>query len=226
MTHFPSADDADDPDGAAFALRQVGALVEFGRTLRGMGVERPVLHAANSAGVALVPSSHLDMVRPGGALYGVFTGPRARDRLPAEPALSWRARVSQVREFPAGATVGYGRAFVAPRRMTIATVAAGYGDGYARAYGPGGAVLVRGARAPIVGRVSMDSMTVDVTGVARETGVVSPGEEVALIGSSHGPGGRNDSIRAEDLAALASCSPYEVICRITARVPRLYVETR
>ncbi len=223
MTHFPSADDEEDPEGADFAREQVKGLLEVGRMMVSLGVKNPVLHAANSAGLALVPESHLSFVRPGGVIYGLFTGPRTRGFVAARPALAWRATVSQVREFTPGQTVGYGRSFVVERPMTVATVAVGYGDGYARAYGPGGSVLVRGRRARIVGRVSMDSATVDVTGVSDDTGAVSPGEEVVLIGVSRGGRGERDEIRAEDLARLAGVSPYEVTCRIAHRVPRLYL---
>ena len=97
--------------------------------------------------------------------------------------------------------------------MRIATIAAGYGDGYARVYGPGGSVLIHGGRAPIVGRVSMDSITVDVSAIPD----AALGDEVVLLARS-GP----DSIPAEELAARAGTSPYEVTCRVTRRVPRFY----
>jgi len=217
MTHFPSADDPEDPSGTEFAKEQVKALLEIGRLMEASGVARPLLHAANSAGLACVPESLLSFVRPGGCLYGLSTGPETRAKIPGRPALSWIATVVQVREFERGQTIGYGRTYVAPGRITVATLAVGYGDGYARAYGPGGTVLVGGVRAPVVGRISMDSTTVDVSAVRD----VRVGQEAVLIGRQG-----NMEIRAEELAARAGVSPYEVTCRITARVPRLYTGAR
>ncbi len=227
MTHFPSADDPADPEGAAFARGQVSELERLGRVMRELGVPAPVLHAANSAGVAFVSESALGFVRPGGALYGLSSGPRTADALGVRPALAWRATVVQVRAFSPGETVGYGRAFTVEEPSVIATVAVGYGDGYARAYGsgslsgaggagrklPGGSVLGRGERAPVVGRVSMDSTTVDVTRIRG----VACGDEVMLLGVEG-----DDEISAGELASRAETSPYEVTCRITRRVPRFY----
>ncbi|MHC5058917.1 MAG: alanine racemase [Planctomycetota bacterium] len=213
MTHFPSADEPEDPGGVELARRQVAELERVGRMMVDEGVAGPVLHAANSAGVAFIEPSLLSFVRPGGALYGLSSGPETAAALGAEAALTWSAVVVQVRDFSAGQSVGYGRAFVAPRDMRIATVAAGYGDGYARSYGPGGSVLTRDMRAPIVGRVSMDSITVDVSAI-QDAGL---GDEVVLLGRQG-----SDAIPAEELAARAGTSPYEVTCRVTRRVPRFY----
>lgn len=213
MTHFPSADDPGDPSGAEFAKRQVEILVGLARLAEKLAGRKLILHAANSAGVACIPESLLDLVRPGGALYGLVTGPKTRLTLDTRPALSWYATVVQVRRFDRGQTIGYGRAFVAPRAMVVATLAVGYGDGYARAYGDGGYVLIRGSRAPIVGRISMDSMTVDVSDLED----LRVGEQAVLIGRQG-----NLEIRAEDLAERAGVSPYEVTCRIAPRVPRIY----
>lgn len=214
MTHFPSVDDREDPEGHEFAFRQVEDFLEVVEEIKRAGVKEPVLHAANSGGVAGVPPSWLSFVRPGGALYGISTGPRTA-ALGTSPALTWKATAVQVRSFWPGQTVGYGRSFAVERPGLIATIACGYGDGYAQAYGPGGRVIVGGKRAPIVGRISMDTLTVDVTGVGR----ISVNDEVTLIGAEG-----DERIAPEDLAALARCSPYEVTCRITKRVPRLYVE--
>ncbi|MHC4504324.1 MAG: alanine racemase [Planctomycetota bacterium] len=213
MTHFPSADEPGDPQGVEFAREQVKGLEEAARLMAEAGVREPVLHAANSAGVAFVPESLLTIVRPGGALYGLSSGGRAAEALGVEPALTWRAVVVQVRGFSPGQTVGYGRSFVVRKPMRIATVAVGYGDGYARAYGSDGSVLLRGSRVPVVGRISMDSTTVDVTRVPG----AALGDEVVLLGRQG-----NEEIRAEELAGRAGTSPYEVTCRITRRVPRFY----
>ena len=214
MTHFPSADDPRDPEGHELAFRQVEAFLEVAEEMKRAGVPEPVLHAANSGGVAGVPPSFLSFVRPGGVLYGISTGPRTA-ALEAKPALTWKATVVQVRSFWPGQTVGYGRSFVVSEPMRIATVAAGYGDGYARAYGPGGSVLVGGRRAPVIGRISMDTAMIDVTAI----GDISVNDEVVLIGRDG-----EEQITPEELGDRARCSPYEVTCRITKRVPRVYVE--
>lgn len=214
MTHFPSVDDTEDPGGHELAFRQIEEFLKVAEEMKRAGVKSPVLHTANSGGIAGVPPSWLSFTRPGGVLYGLSTGPRTA-ALGARPALSWKATVVQVRSFRPGQTVGYGRSFTVERPSLIATVACGYGDGYARAYGPGGCVIVKGRRAPVVGRVSMDTLMVDVTGV----GEVSVNDEVTLVGREG-----EERISAEDLAELAGCSPYEVTCRITKRVPRVYVE--
>jgi alanine racemase len=215
MTHFPSADDALDPGGIDFARDQLRAFGKIEKLLRSKGVREPILHAANSAGVACIAESHLSIVRPGGALYGISAGPNTPRNIELRPALSWRAVVVQVREFAPGQTVGYGRSYEVKRPMRVATIAAGYGDGYARAYGPGGSVIVAGRRVPIVGRVSMDSTCIDVTDVPD----IATGEEVTLIGSDG-----DETITPQELSRRASCSPYEVTCRIAARVPRVYLE--
>jgi alanine racemase len=214
MTHFPSADDETDPDGHEFAFRQIEAFRQVAEEMKRAGVPDPVLHAANSGGVAGVPPSWLSFVRPGGVLYGLSTGPRTAG-LGAHPALSWRATVVQAREFSPGQTVGYGRSYTVKEASVIATVACGYGDGYARAYGPGGNVLVKGQRRPVVGRISMDTLMVDATGVDG----VAVNDEVTLIGRDG-----EERISPEELGGRAQCSPYEVTCRITKRVPRVYVE--
>ena len=216
MTHFPSADDALDPAGVEYAREQLRRFGPIAKLLRSAGIRDPILHAANSAGVACIAESHLSIVRPGGALYGISAGPNTPTMLDLRPALSWRAVVVQVRDFLQGQTVGYGRSYVVKKPMRVATIAAGYGDGYARAYGPGGTVIAAGRRAAIVGRVSMDSTCIDVTDMP----AVATGDEVTLIGTDGG-----ETISPLELAQRAECSPYEVTCRMTARVPRVYLES-
>lgn len=214
MTHFPSVEDPADPEGRSFALEQVAALEKFGAELATLLGKRPVLHAANSAGIAHLPNSYLNFVRPGGSLYGLSAGPKTADALGVLPALNWHASVVQVRDFQIGQTLGYGRTFVVERPMKIATVAVGYGDGYSCSYGEGGSVLIDGHRAPIVGRVSMDSITVDVSDIPLN---ISQGEEVVLLG----PSGM-DNISADELAQRGRISAYEVTCRISRRVRRFF----
>lgn len=213
MTHFPSADDPEDLDGVSFALGQLREFHTVEKLLVEAGIPSPVLHAANSAALARISESHLTLVRPGGALFGLSAGPATAAEVAIEPTLSWHATVVQVREFKPNQTVGYGRSYRVDRPTKVATIAVGYGDGYARMYGPGGSVLVAGRRAPIVGRVSMDSTCIDVS----SAGEVRTGDDVLLIGRSG-----QEEITTSELAERAHTSPYEVTCRISARVPRKY----
>jgi alanine racemase len=181
------------------------------------------------------------MLRPGLALYGLvprfdpafgspaFIAPDqpssfaeppslAAARASLKPVLSWKASVAGVRSVPAGATVGYNATFVATEPMRLALVSAGYGDGLTRSLGNHFSFLVRGQRAPVVGRVSMDQIVLDVT----EIPGVGPGDEVVLLGSQTGESG-NETITAFDHADAAGTIPWEVFTRIAPRVPRIAV---
>lgn len=218
MTHFPSADDPRDPGGADFARRQLEGLKAAAGVLVKAGFGPLCVHAANSAGLACLPESRLSLVRPGGALYGLSVGERTRERLRVRPVLSWRARIVHAKRLLPGEPLGYGRGFVARRRTAVATVAAGYADGYSGRYAAGGAVLLNGRRAPVVGRVSMDSFSVDVTDLdvpPRKGGLL--GDEVTLLGAEG-----SEEITASELAARAGVCAYEVTSCISSRAPRLY----
>ena len=193
-THFPSAD-----ENLEETLRELELFLK----VPGPGFR----HAANSAAVLNLPESHLDMVRPGLALYGIAPG--------LQPVLSFKARVAFVKAIDAGRTISYGQTFVAPRSMKVATIAAGYADGFARHLSNASQVLVGGRRCPVVGRVTMDQIMVDVTGVEN----VACGDEVVFIGRQ-----RDAEITATDVADWAGTIAWEVLCGITktARVPRLY----
>ena len=168
----------------------------------------PLWHAANSAGILLHPESHLDAVRPGLALYGGFPAARVPPPTKLRQAMTLKTRIVLVRDFPAGATLGYGRTFRTARASRIAALPIGYADGFSRANSNKGQALVRGRRAPIVGRVSMDTVLVDVTDVAG----AQAGDEAVLYGRQ-GAGGdlhrrsgrdaRHDPVRTDDLAHRA-----------------------
>ncbi|MDD3335160.1 MAG: alanine racemase [Eubacteriales bacterium] len=168
-------------------------------------------HVANSAMSLLAPKAYFSMIREGISLYGY---PPVQTALPFQHALRWVTEIVHVKAIKAGETIGYGRTFTAPRDMLIATAAVGYGDGYHRAASNRGQMLVRGCRAPIVGRVCMDQTMLDVTDIPH----VTVGDEVVLIGTQG-----NDEITAEELAAFADTISYEVLLSITARVPRIYL---
>lgn len=211
-THFASAE-----DDAAFSALQ---LRRFGKVLTALaeaGLEVPLVHASNSAALLYERDARFNLVRPGLLVYGVVPAGRRRptrdlaDRL--RPALSWKTRVSLVKEIGRGDSLSYGRMFTASRRMKVATVSAGYGDGYMRSASGRAQVLVGGRRCAVLGRITMDQMLVDVSRVPR----VAVGDEVVLIGRQ----GR-ERISATNLATWAGSIPWEVLTNITYRVPRLY----
>jgi alanine racemase len=211
MTHFAEAE-AEDP---TFARVQLGRFAEAARALAAAGIAAPIRHAANSAGLLLLPEARLDLVRPGIMLYGCH--PRGR-KGPSEPslrpALRFRTTISQIRDVARGESVSYGRTFVAPRDLRVATLPAGYADGVGRLLSNRGYVLIRGRRAPIVGRVCMDMTMVDATDLPE----ASVGDEAVLIGRQG-----NEEISADEVAELQGTISYEVLCRIGPRVPRTYL---
>ncbi|HVG23888.1 MAG TPA: alanine racemase, partial [Thermoanaerobaculia bacterium] len=214
-THFANASDPND----AFTEYQLARFDALLGTLRAAGITAPRHHASNSAATVrgIAPG---DYVRTGIALYGAeplddVTGDsaasegRPEGRPTLAPVMRWRTAIARLKELPAGHAVGYGTTFVTKRPSLIATLPVGYADGYDRRLSNRGEVLVRGRRAPVVGRVSMDLTTIDVTGVEG----VSAGDEVVLLG---------DGITAEELAAKLDTISYEVFCNVSARVPRVY----
>lgn len=207
-THFAVADEPL-PDGQpnAYTLEQLSRFNE----LRACFPSDIPAHAANSAMSLLSPTAYFSMIREGISLYGY---PPVKTALDFRPALRWVAEVVHTKDLRAGETIGYGRTFTADRDMRIATVAVGYGDGYHRMVSNRGWMLLRGQRAPIVGRVCMDQTMVDVT----EIPDVTAGDEAVLIGGQDG-----DFISAEELATWAGTISYEVLLAITQRVPRLYI---
>jgi alanine racemase len=216
FTHFACAEDDE-----AVTRRQNARFQRVLDVLARGGLGAPLVHACNSAGVLHeLPGAH-SLVRPGLLVYGIV--PSGRRRLPAalrmelqrelRPAMSWKCRVAFVKEVAAGTPLSYGYTFIAPRRMRVATVTAGYGDGYPRAASNRARVLIHGRRCAVLGRVTMDQMLVDVSRVRG----VKPGDEVVLLGRQGRAG-----ITATDLAAWAGTIPWEILTAITARVPRLY----
>jgi alanine racemase len=205
MTHFASAES--DPGETAAQLARFDAGLE---TLRSRGHAPRTLHAANSAGALFEARSRLDLVRAGLVLFGVGPGPG----LPLVPAMTVVTTVVRSAVVPAGGRVGYGGTFTAPSDRRVATLAMGYGDGYPWRLSGRGEVLIRGVRCPIVGRVSMDLTGVDVSDLPFE---VDRGEEAVVLGIQG-----DEWIRAEELAAWSDTLAYEVLCRISPRVPRVY----
>lgn len=209
-THFATADD---PDSDQFALQQTH-FAHARDTAARLGLRSTHAHAANSAALLRDERAWLDAVRPGLLLYGVVPPP-LMTTLPLVPALSLHSRVVAVKAVRAGEAAGYGATFCAGRATTLAVVPAGYADGLDCRLGNRGVVLVRGRRAPVVGRVSMDMITVDVTGLD-----VSPGDEVVLLGAQG-----HERLDAREVAATIGTIPWELLCRLGARIEREYTST-
>jgi alanine racemase len=206
-THFANADDA----GDSFTEVQIANYDRMVAALRESGIDAPVHHFANSAATLRGLVRPGDFARVGIALYGPQRITMTAGTI--EPVLRWRTEILRLKELPAGHAVGYGTTFHTSRPSRIATLPVGYADGYERSLSNNADILVRGRRAPVVGRVSMDLVTIDVTDIDG----VSVGDEVVLIGRQG-----DEIITAEEVAAKAQTISYEVLCRIGARVPRVY----
>ena len=209
MTHLA---DADGKDGT-FTERQLGAFRTVVDQIRQRGISLPLVHAANSAAIVRFPDAHFSLVRPGIMLYGYHTLPATVPAPRLRPVLSLHTKIVQLRTIPRGGTVSYNGTFVATRPTRIAVLPIGYADGYSRQLSHRGSVLIRGRRASIVGLVCMDMIMVDVTDMAQ----LQVGETVTLIGQQGG-----ESIWADEVAGWIGTIPYEVLCGIGSRVPRLY----
>jgi alanine racemase len=207
FSHLAVADDPADP----FTGEQIARFREALGRLRERGLDPPHVHLANSAAVTDHPPAWLTLVRPGIVLYGYPPSARVRQR-DWRPVLALKTRIIYLKTVPEGTTLGYGRTYVAPGPRRIASLAIGYDDGLPRSLGNRGHVLVRGREAPIVGRVSMDLTTIDVTGVPD----ASLGDEVTLIGADGGA-----RLGADRVAEWAGTIVWDVLCGIGARVPRL-----
>jgi alanine racemase len=217
FSHFASAEVLGAPDVREQLTRFEEAMGIIARS----GLTPSCQHLANSAAMVTTRDSWKSMVRPGISLYGYYlpmssmmTGvPDTSLQLPVRPVLSWKTRIIQVRDVPARTRVGYNGAFITQVPSKLATLPVGYADGLSRQLSSRGRVILRGEYAPIVGNVSMDLTTIDVTGVPS----AELGDEVILIGES-----ADKKITAWDHANLAGTIPYETLCGITKRVPRLH----
>jgi alanine racemase len=209
-SHFPSADEDE-----TFTQAQVERFHDLVQVGWDAGFLPGWVHLGNSAGLlGYPPADFCNLSRPGLALYGVSPLPDKQDQL--RPALTWKTRVLMVRELPAGHGISYGRTKILEKPTQVATLACGYGDGYPRQVsGKGAAVLIHGQRCPLLGRVTMDQIMVDVTGLAEP---VKLGEEAVLLGTQG-----NETISAMDLAKQADTIAWHIFTGITARVDRVVV---
>lgn len=211
FTHFAAADDLDQ----SYTLEQLRKFRELTEQLRRSGLEFPLRHAANSAALLGLPETHLDLVRAGIAIYGLNPSDQVYySNVTLRPALELKARVAYCKEAPAGFAVSYGCTYRTCRATCLATLPLGYADGYPRLLSSRGEVLIHGCRAPVVGRVCMDQIMVDVGNIQN----VRAGDEAVLIGRQGG-----EEISAGEVAAKVGTIHYEIVSQINARVPRVYL---
>jgi len=210
-SHFANADAAD----KSHALSQLHKFNEIREKIIPAFTDPPLFHIANSAAVMELPESHLDMVRPGIMLYGLYPSSEMdRDRTILKPVMSLKSSISQVKKTGPGFAVSYGSTYVTDRDCIIGTVPAGYADGYSRLLSSRGDMLVHGRRVPIIGRVCMDLTMIDLSHISE----VSEGDEVVLFGEQGG-----ELISADEIGEKTGTINYEVVSRITSRVARVYI---
>ncbi len=212
-THFASADSRSEFD-QAYTRQQIDRFEQVCATLLQKGIDPGIRHAANSAGIIEYKRAHLDMVRAGISLYGLYpSGDIDPGSIALMPAMSLEATITSVREVPKGFKVSYGMTYETKKATRLASVPAGYADGYSRLLSSKGEMLVHGKRAPICGRVCMDQTLIDVGHIQG----VKPGDTATLIGTQNG-----ESVTADDLARLTRTINYEVVSSLTSRVGRVY----
>ena len=210
-SHFASADAAD----LSYARLQLERFQEVLRFYERHSLPPPPLrHMANSAAILQLPESYFDLVRPGIMLYGVYPSREVARTIPVRPALTWKSNVVYFKVVKPGHPVGYGSTWQSDHLVRVITVPVGYGDGYFRSMSNKAEVIVRGKRYPVVGRIAMDQITVNI-----EWDSAYNGDEVLLIGEAGGT-----VITADDLAEWAGTIPYEILTNINTRVPRVYVK--
>ena len=213
FTHFARADET---DKSAYE-EQYRRYKEFLGYLKELGVKIPIRHCSNSAGIVeSLESNHMDMVRAGIAIYGMFPSDEVdHNSVKLTPAMEIKSCITYIKEIEAGTAVSYGGTFVADHTMKVATIPVGYGDGYVRSLSGKGDVLIHGKRAAILGRICMDQFMVDVTDIPD----VQEDDEVTLLGSDGA-----ECITMEELAEKSGGFHYEMICDIGKRIPRVYLK--
>jgi alanine racemase len=211
FTHFPASDSDVD-----FTMDQIRAFTGIVDGLKETGVAFEYVHCANSAAILNFPSSHFNLVRPGLLVYGHAPSIVLKDTIDVVPVMSFKARLVLVRDMPGGASISYGRTYIAPGPIKMGVVPVGYGHGLSHRLSNRGQFLFRGKRVGVIGRVTMDMTMLDLSEFA-DAGV---GEEVVIFGRQG-----DTEITADDVARWDETLNYEVLCRISKRVPRVYLRS-
>ena len=213
FTHFSKADEIE----KEFTKCQMDRVQDFCSNLSEKGETGFLRHCSNSAGILEIPEANMDLVRAGISIYGIYPSSEvSRSYVELHPAMELKSHVVYLKTIEPGTMVSYGGTFTAAHKMKIATIPVGYGDGYPRSLSGKGSVLIRGKRAPILGRICMDQFMVDVTGMD-----VQMLDEVTLLGRDG-----EEEITLEELDKLSGRFPYEFVCDIGKRVPRVYVNEK
>jgi alanine racemase len=210
MTSFSTADAPDD----AYLNLQIQRFKRVLDELRMEGILVPLVHAANSAALIREDEALFNMARPGIMIYGIPPLPQTSETLSLKPALSFKTRIVEIRDVAPGTPVSYGRTYITPRQSRIAIIPVGYDDGYMRILSNKVDVLLHGTRVPVVGAICMDMCMLDVTTLKN----AKIGDDVVLIGTQG-----NERITVNELASISGTIPYEFLCRISRRVPRVYI---
>lgn len=210
FSHFARADEKD----KSCAMVQYNRFIDFNNKLAENGVKIPVLHISNSAGIMELPEVQLSICRSGIITYGLYPSEEMdKEAFPLIPAMEWKSAVSYVKTLPKGVAVGYGGTYVTEKETIVATIPVGYADGYPRSLSNKGEVIIKGKRAPIIGRVCMDQFMVDVTEITD----VKMGDKVTLMGTDG-----TEVISCEEISGKSGSFNYEFVCDIGKRVPRVY----
>jgi alanine racemase len=210
MSHFSSSERRDE-----YGIGQVDLFKKVLRVFEDHGIRPDLVHMANSAAVTNYPEAHFGMVRVGVNLYGSYTAAELKEKIALKPVMKLVSRIALIREFPPECSLSYGRTYATKKVTRVAFIPVGYSDGYPRNLSNKGFALVKDQRCPVLGRVCMDWVLIDITGI----GDVGLGDEVVLMGS-----GTTESITADEIAGLADTIPYEILCKISKRIPRFYVQ--
>lgn len=209
FSHFSTSDEYD----SAYTLMQFDRFMGVVNALEEKGLKIPIRHICNSAGIMMYPQMHLDMVRPGVILYGMYPSNEVdKSRLNLIPAMTIKSTLTLVKEVEAGRGVSYGKEYITDKTTKIATVPIGYADGYLRKIAKKGKMLVNGTEVPIIGRICMDQCMIDVTNVHN----IDKGDEVIVFGK--------DKITIDDLAEWLETINYEIACIVGKRIPRIYTK--
>ena len=212
FTHFARADETDKTPAAD----QLNRYLAFAELLEKSGVHIPLKHCSNSAGIIRMKESNLDAVRAGITIYGIYPSSEVeRDIVKLEPAMELKSHISYVKDLEPGASISYGGTYTADKKIRVATIPAGYADGYPRTLSNKGWVLIHGQKAPILGRVCMDQFMVNVSDIPD----VKAGDEVTLIGKDG-----DEFISIETFGDMSGRFSYEFACDISKRVPRVYLK--
>ncbi len=213
FTHFARADETD----RTATIRQLNLMHDFVEAAeQRTGYSIPVKHCSNSAGIVEFPEANMDVVRAGITLYGLWPSEEvSRDIISLQPVLSLKSRIVSIKEVEEGTPVSYGGIYVTPHKMRIATIPVGYGDGYPRSLSGKGYVLIRGRKAPVLGRICMDQFMVGLENIPD----AMEGDEVTLIGEDQG-----EKITMEALGDLSGRFNYELACDLGKRIPRVYLK--